>query len=321
MRKLLLCGFAALAPAMPMAAQASCGSAFCTTNTSWDVQGAWQEPGARVDLRYEYIKQDRLMSGTRRIGIGEIPRDHDEIETTNQNWLLSFDYTLDPDWGLTASLPLVSRRHEHLDNDTGTPVPENWSFTQPGDARFVARRRLATFEDESVHSIGTLGATFGLKLPTGHSDLRNPDGELAERSLQPGTDTTDWIAGLYYSKALPQSDLSWFVSGQLQSPIGPYDEFRPGMRLLADAGVRYAASEKVGLMLQLNALLRGRDRGDQAEPEDSGGRSIFLSPGVSYQITPSFQVYGFIQLPVYQYVNGVQLAARRAVAVGVSSRF
>ena len=147
------------------------------------------------------------------------------------------------------------------------------------------------------------------------------DGALAERSLQPGTDTTDWIAGLYYSKMLPHSDLSWFVSGQLQSPIGPYDEFRPGMRLLADAGVRYAASEKVGLMLQLNALLRGRDRGDQAEPEDSGGRSIFLSPGVSYQITPSFQVYGFIQLPVYQYVNGVQLAARRAVAVGVSSRF
>lgn len=32
-------------------AVASCGSAFCSVNTNWDLHSAVSEPGARVDLR------------------------------------------------------------------------------------------------------------------------------------------------------------------------------------------------------------------------------------------------------------------------------
>jgi len=63
------------------------------------------------------------------------------------------------------------------------------------------------------------------------------------------------------------------------------------------------------------------DSGAQAEPEDSGGKFLHLSPGASYSFTPSFQAYAFIQLPLYQYVNGVQLTAQRAYAIGVTARF
>ena len=74
-------------------------------------------------------------------------------------------------------------------------------------------------------------------------------------------------------------------------------------------------------MLQLNAVKRERDHGEQAEPEDSGGRFLFLSPGASYAMTDTIQIYGFVQLPIYQYVNGVQLTAKRAFAVGITGRF
>jgi hypothetical protein len=74
-------------------------------------------------------------------------------------------------------------------------------------------------------------------------------------------------------------------------------------------------------MLQANALVKARDNGNQAEPDDTGGRSLFLGPGISYALTPALQIYGFVQLPVYQYVNGVQLTARHAVAIGITSRF
>jgi hypothetical protein len=85
--------------------------------------------------------------------------------------------------------------------------------------------------------------------------------------------------------------------------------------------LRYLATDQVSLLLQANALARRRDGGAQAEPADSGGNSLFLSPGASYALTRELQVYGFLQLPLYQYVNGVQLTARRAVAIGISSRF
>ena len=313
MRKLLLWGIAALA--MPLPAAASCGAAFCSVNTSWDVQGAWQEPGARFDLRYEHVNQDQPMSGRRKVPFGQIPRHHDEIETRNRNLLASVDYTLDADWGFNAMLPIVHRGHAHIHNHMGAQILDTWDFTELGDARVQARRRLGASEHSGWGAIG------GLKLPTGRTDVRNASGALAERSLQPGSGTTDAILGFYYTRLLPDAGWSWFVQPALQLPLNSDDGYRPGRRLSADAGVRYEANERLSLMLQLNLLHRARDAGNQAEPADSGGSSIHLSPGLSYALSREWQVYGFLQLPLYQYVNGVQVTARRSLAVGVGARF
>ncbi|HEX2566253.1 MAG TPA: transporter [Burkholderiales bacterium] len=302
-------------------AQASCGSAFCTLNTNWDVQGAWTEPGLKLDLRYEYIRQDQPQTGTRQVPVGEIPRHHDEVSTANRNWIAALDYTLSPDWALNAQVPIADREHLHIHNHGGAQVPESWSFTRMGDARITARRRVLTLEDAAAQTLGTGGVTFGLKLPTGQTDVRNGEGELAERTLQPGTGTTDLLAGAYYSHLLPAKNLSWFVQGLVQLPLNSHADYRPGQRLSLDAGARYQASEQVSAMLQLNALFRGRDAGNQAEPEDTGGRSLFLSPGFGYTFSKDVQLYGFLQLPLYQSVNGVQLTAKRAVVLGLSTRF
>jgi hypothetical protein len=92
-------------------------------------------------------------------------------------------------------------------------------------------------------------------------------------------------------------------------------------RVTVDVGYRYELSEKVGLMAQLNVLVRGRDTGNQAEPEDTGGRFFYISPGASYSISKNVQVYGFLQLPIYQHVNGVQLTADWSALGGISFRF
>jgi hypothetical protein len=304
------------------AATASCGSAFCVVNTSWDTHGAWAQPGWRLDLRYEDIHQDQLQAGRRRVAPGEVARDHDEVSTVNRNWLASAEYTLNDDWGVNVSVPVVKRSHLHLENDaaTGEQTPESWNFSDIGDIRAVARRRLATFEADG-HALGTVGIHFGLKLPTGSFNVQNADGERAERPLQPGSGTTDALLGIYYAQVLPLRDLSWFTQAQLQSPLNARDGFRPGSRLLLDAGLRYDLGDQVSLLLQANALFRGRDSGAQAEREDSGGQSLFLSPGLSVAATRDIHVYGFLQVPIYQYVNGVQLVARPAAVVGVSARF
>jgi hypothetical protein len=99
------------------------------------------------------------------------------------------------------------------------------------------------------------------------------------------------------------------------------DHFKPGNRVSLDLGLRRAASDRWSYHLQLNAEHKERDRGNEAEPEDSGGQFVFLSPGASYALTRNLQLYGFIQLPVYQYVDGVQLTAEWAAVAGLSSRF
>ncbi len=53
----------------------------------------------------------------------------------------------------------------------------------------------------------------------------------------------------------------------------------------------------------------------------AGGASVWIGPGASFAATRDVRLYGFLQLPVAQYVNGVQLTARKAAVIGVSARF
>ena len=300
-------------------AHASCGSAFCSINTNWGVQGAWTEPGARADLRYEYINQDQPMNGKNKVSVGQIPMHHDEVHTVNRNWIATFDYAFSSGWGVSALVPVVDRDHLHIHNHGGGQIPESWDFTELGDVRVMGRYQFATKEGAD-HSLSMYGLSFGLKLPTGKFDVTNDEGEKAERTLQPGSGTTDVLLGGYLQGSLPMKDASWFAQAMVQAALNTREEFRPGDRLTVDFGVRYQLRD-LGLMLQLNTLVKAKDRGDEAEPDDSGGKFVYLSPGISYSLTRDVQIYGFVQFPVYQYVNGVQLVANRAVALGVSGRF
>lgn len=301
-------------------AYASCGSAFCMVNTNWNAQGVWTEPGMRFDLRYEYINQDQPMAGEDRITVGQVRRHHDEVKTINRSWLATFDYSFNKTWGAAVTVPVSDRDHFHVHNHHGATLPETWEFTELGDVRVLGRYQLQS-EDLNALEFNFFGLNFGLKLPTGKIDVRNLEGDRAERSLQPGTGATDLLMGGFYRQMPADSDWSWFAQTLLQLPLNSREDYRPGKRLSVDLGYRYEASDKLGLMLQLNALVRDRDAGKQAEPEDTGGRALFISPGLSYSLTKDVQIYSFVQRPIYQYVNSVQLTARWSGVIGVSTRF
>jgi len=305
----------ATATAFAIPAAASCGSAACLVNTQWQIHGIPTEAGGTLfQLQYDYIKQDRLMSGSRKTSVA--PEDADALEqrTLSQTLIASLDYTFDKDWGVTATLPVVSRKHDHLADPYGDPTPESWNFTQLGDARVVGRYRFVAADSYNV------GAQFGIVLPTGPHDVSNAGGIVAERSLEPGTGATSGVIGAY-ANFTSHDGAIWFAQLQFQGAMATKDDFRPGNQVLLTGGVTWPVSEGVALMGQLNGLWRGRDSGTNAEPEDSGGRSLFFSPGLSYTVSPQLQLHAFAQLPLYRYVNGTQLAVNWAAVGGITFRF
>jgi hypothetical protein len=252
--------------------------------------------------------------------VGEIPRHHDEVETENRNFVASVDWNLAPAWGLSVSIPYVDRDHRHIHNHRGEQLFETWSFRELGDIRAQARYEFYSMRDDPEVACSS-GVTLGVKLPTGKHDVTNAEGEFAERTLQPGTGTTDLLLGAYWHADAPLTGLSWFTRAQASVPMNSRDGYKPGKQLTLDAGMRYAATRDVGLMLQLNYQVKDRDRGVNAEPEDSGQRMLFVSPGISWNVSKGAQLYAFLQVPLYQAVNGVQLTAGWSALAGVSWRF
>lgn len=304
---------------LPTASHASCGSAFCAVNTDWNVQGVYTEPGGRAELRYEFLRQGQLRAGSDKVSPGQIPSHHEELFTKNQALFGTFDYNFG-DWGLSLVVPLVQREHEHIHNHHGEQLLEQWDFRGVGDLRIAARRQWQSASDDLslAQSWGLLG---GLKLPSGRTTVANDDGDAAERSLQPGTGTTDAFGGAFYQAAWPRQGVSAFAQGVYGAALNSYRDYRPGPRFAFDAGLRYEAVPQWALLLQLNALWRGRDSGAEAEAEDSGGRYVFLSPGLSWSPSRDLQLFAIAQLPLYQYVNGVQLTAAWGATAGLGWRF
>lgn len=306
--------------AMTTAATASCGSAFCTLMTDRYAQGTGgAHLGWSADLRIESVSQSRLRTGTTNIDASQVTgEDAIERHTRNLNVVTTLGYGFDENWSISVRVPVVKRDHLHdlLDDTTGLPsTPEQWRFTKLGDVQVLARRQ--ALSDDVKTAFAWFG---GLKLPTGSTKVVNADGSRAERALQPGTGTTDVVIGVAGRRAVGMNDA---LIGQVSvsAALNKQEEFRPGTRVEASVGWSHAYSAGLGAVLQLNMRHRGHDSGDQAEPGNSGSTTIDLSPGATFSLGHNSTLYGYVQLPLYQKVTGIQLVPRSSIAVGWTRDF
>ena len=312
---------AALFCASAMASQVAlaCSSCGCSLNTDWSAQGfGGQEPGLRMDLRFDYIDQKDLRSGTKSVNRGalDIPNDNEiQQRTKNNNYTLYIDYVANADWGVTVMVPWFDRYHTTIaPGDTDISTSHTNSLA---DMRVIGRYSGFTPD----HS---WGVQFGLKLPTG--DIHNTfidgpqDGQPLDRGLQPGTGTTDLLVGLFKYGALNR-DWDYFMQGMVQQPLGYKEDFKPGTGLNLSFGLQYVSFESFTPMLQINARIEGKDSGAQADIPNSGASLWYLSPGVTFHVSHKAHIYAFVQLPIYQRVNGFQLEPNYTASLGMHYAF
>ena len=296
----------------------ACSSCGCTLNSDWASQGFKSSGGLSIDLRHDYFSQADLRSGTGRVDRGAItfPADEEiQQKTINRNNTLTIDYGVNADWGVSLQLPYIHRHHTTIvDGDTDVSVSRSSSV---GDLRLLGRYQ--GFSPEH-----NWGVQFGLKLATGRSSVSFKDGpqagEALDRGLQPGTGSTDLLFGVYTFGPLNQS-LDYFAQGLLQVPVSTKDDFKPGVGANLTAGVRYLTGNGFVPHLQVNARIEGKESGVNADVPNSGATLVYLSPGATLTLTDKLQLYGFVQLPIYQRVNGLQLEPKYSVSVGLHYGF
>ena len=309
---------AVLAASLPALALA-CASCGCSLSSDWETQGLTSGPGWRLDLRYDYINQSELRSSTGKVdrsAYAPFPQAREvEQVTTNRYTTAGIDYSPSKDWGLNLQLPYIDRFHQTVaPGDTGISESDTHGL---GDVRVTARY-------QGLNETRNVGITFGFKLPTGEYKQNFNRGVQAgnplDRGLQAGTGSTDLLLGVFRTDALSR-DWDWFARGQYQRAIATRDGYRPGHSINLSGGLRYLGHEMVTPELQLNFVHSGRDRGVNSDEVNSGGTLVYLSPGATLSVNKRIKLYGYVQLPVYQNVEGFQLAPRWTATAGVRYAF
>ncbi len=320
----VLLGVLAFAPPL----RATCGSANCFLVTGTQ-EGVSASGILTVDLSYRFISQSRKLSGTKEVGEVLTPKvdfengvllpdHHREIRTQNTLVQVDLSYGLTPRLTLAGSLPVINQRdHEHWD-DVGS-VDEHFTREDGtsgfGDVRLGARYALV------VKTKDLLTGALAIKLPTGAGTLHDSEGAINEPTIQPGTGTTDVILSAHYAHQVVPARLEWFVSGAWRDGRKNDLEYQFGDETVANAGLWHKVGERVTWLLQLNWRHTGRDRFLSQGIPSTGATFMDLTPGLRLETSTGTSLYGFVQVPVRQDVNEVQLAPRTALLLGVSKSY
>jgi hypothetical protein len=292
----------------------ACSVCGCSLSSDWAAQGYGALPGFEAGLRFEYFSQTDLRSGTHSVDRATLsfPNDNEILQRTlNRNTWLDLNYVVESSWAITALVPYDDRFHTTIaagDTDISTSRASGL-----GDIRVLVRY-------QSFGAAHSFGLQFGFKLPTGRFDQNfatGPQaGELLDRGLQLGTGTTDLLVGASWFTR-PWTNLGCFAQVMLDQPLAARAGFLPSTSMNLSGGVRWLNTSRFTPQLQLNVKTEAREHGAEADTASSGGTIAYLSPGVTAELTEKANAFIFVQVPVYQRVNGLQLEPKWLLSTGL----
>jgi hypothetical protein len=220
----------------------ACASCGCMLSSDWNNKSSANSSDINVDFRYDYLDQDQLRSAVRTItpqAASQIINNGNpqEVEQYTQNHYLTLglSYSINTDFGVSAQVPFIIRRHSTL----GTA--SDGTIAGDGGGQYVSRtssigdmKILLNYQGFlSRHSLGIIA---GLKIPSGSftktgtsTDTTAPGPAAIDRGLQPGTGTTDIILGLSYFDKF-NTYWNYFVQGLYQIALDSRDDYRPGKK-------------------------------------------------------------------------------------------
>ncbi len=298
----------AIAPNSP--ACSVCGCSLCS---DWAAQGYETLAATDLNVRFEYLDQTQLRSGTDPVDRSalEFPNDREvQLQTLTRAAWLGLDHVFAPEWGISAEIPYYDRYHTTIapgDIDVSTSRARGL-----GDLKILGRY-------QQHHPDHGWSLQAGLKVPTGKTDqtfAEGPqEGELLDRGLQLGTGSWEAVVGATYFVRLAGAWDS-FAQVLVEQPLTRHDDFRPGTALNLNLGIRWLNTSRVTPMLQVNAHWDGREHGANADFDNSGDGIIDLSPGLTVEVTRTVNAFAFVQVPLYQRVNGFQIEPRWQLSTG-----
>jgi hypothetical protein len=321
-----LLGLIALTAALLARPAAACDSSSCLLMTRGQ-NGLLGKGDVRVDVTFRRTPMRELLRGSDPVdrvlrpkidfeNQRLLPGFHDELGGRDSSLQLDVSYGLGRRATLFASMPVVMRRSFEIGH---APVlRETYSTTGNGDALLGVRHGVF------LRARDSLVAGLSLELPAGRHTLSAPTGRadsgILDPMLQPGSGSWDLGGSLQYARRLA---LGWDGTAAVSTTFYTANDIghRAGADLIASLAVNRRLTSALGASLQVKGVRKGRGEFLGAPVPGTGGRVLYLVPGLNLRTVGQLACYGYLVVPVHRYVNEAQLAPRTGVVLGVSRTF
>lgn len=251
---------------------------------------------------------------TRETGAGQ------ELNVFEETFTGAYAVTGDLTLGLT--LPIV-QKHLEFNSSSGTKTIRSSGL---GDLSLVGVYRF--YRRDVPRATTQFSLIGGFKAPTGSTSQRDRDAPLftgstrqrLPRPLQPGSGSWDGIVGISGFQNLDRLSFYGSVQGKINSEN---DRFRFGNNLHYDFTVDYVtlAERNLFFVLEFNGINAGRNEEDGRKARNSGGHTLFISPGIEYLPLPYLILESSVQIPVVQNLDGRQPEKRVSLVFGLRYLF
>ena len=269
--------------------------------------GSTTQDGVGINLSTRYSKRSELQSGTTKVG------NPNNEKTESWQTTLLLDYRVTDSLTALLAVPYVNQTSSY----------GNVKQTTKGLGDIAVYGKYSLYKMDAASEILALA---GVEFPTGSTKKGDSSG-VFPITQQPGSGSTDFIVGAAAVWGSPvvttYGDFSYKINGS--------EPYKFGNFLALNAGANYALPQmnQLSLVGEVNAEYAARDKSDLSGPgvlpggdvRDTGYKKIYLTPGIQWRPGKDWTLNFNAQVPVYQNVNGTQLASEVNYNLGVSLRF
>ena len=228
-------------------------------------------------------------------------------------------YGVTRDFALFGVLPWFDKRLDmRLDG-------QSLSRSQAGLGDLTVLGRYTAYQHDAPGRTLRIAPFLGVKAPTGEDHARDRLGRLPP-PLQPGSGSWDALGGA----VLTYQTLDFQIDSQLSYRANrEANGFQAGNLWQVDGSLQYRLwPRRLGAgvpaflygVLEANLLHAAKDRIGGVSDPNSGGRTLFISPGVQY-VTRKWIVEAGVQIPVQQRLNGSALETDYVFTAGFRVNF
>lgn len=228
-------------------------------------------------------------------------------------------YGVTRDFALFGMLPYFDKR---LDIRMGG---QDITRSKQGLGDLTVLGRYTAYQHDAPGRTLRITPFLGVKVPTGDDDTHDRLGRLPPQ-LQPGSGSWDALVGA----VLTWQTLDFQIDSQLSYKANrEANGFEAGDVAALDASLQYRLWPRSlggGVpaflygMLEANLVHSAKDRIGGVDDPNSGGTTLFITPGLQY-VTKKWIAEAGVQVPVIQHLHGTALESDYVLTAGVRINF